>query len=346
LSLLPRLLTQRRKSAAITKCSTLTNCSTALISTAGTVSPVVASSSVSASVSASATPDSGWKILDDFFGDSSAAAGKETQAFSDSSPTESRPPQPTGEELRQKLTEDLRNWQSKFATAADKGAEDLETRVTEITKRQVENGVHGHGAALVVQLEENAESAIAALKKFVKQTVKSIPENPTEEDLEAAFEKCTSKTREYGLRIKKKAEAVRTWKTSYDQETDDLVKSAVESTVEVLDKIHGLGLQEVGMRWAWLDGVTYKDWQNYHKLRNTLTEWQEEVEAVGSKHDGLRVAHEEAAKLEEKAMSTVSTSVNELVRLKDVSKWKIWAEDTTDDFSTQKVCSVLDKRAH
>ena len=99
----------------------------------------------------------------------------------------------------------------------------------------------------------------------------------------------------------------------------------------------GLGLQEVGMRWAWMDGVTYQDWQKYHKLRNTLSEWQAEVEAVGSRHDGLRLAHEEAAKLEDKAMSTASTMVNELVRLKDVSKWKIWAEDASDDFSDNKV---------
>jgi len=40
------------------------------------------------------------------------------------------------------------------------------------------------------------------------------------------------------------------WKASYDQETDSLVQAAVRSTVEVLEKIHSLGLQEVGMRWV------------------------------------------------------------------------------------------------
>ncbi|KAF2646149.1 hypothetical protein P280DRAFT_512348 [Massarina eburnea CBS 473.64] len=303
-------------------------------STLYSTTDAVSSNTGSISSSASTTPGSGWKVLDDFFGESSTSSS-DTQTLSTS--TESRRPQPTGEELREKLTEDLRNWQTKFATAADKGAEDLETRVAEITKRQVENSVNGHGAALVVQLEETAESAISALKKFIIKTVKSLPENPTEKDLDLAFEECNFKTRDLGIGIKKRAEAVRAWKGSYDLETDTLIQSAVASTVEVLEKIHGLGLQEVGMRWAWLDGVTYKDWQNYHKLRNTLTEWQAEVEAVGSKHEGLRVAHEEGNKLEEKAMATVSTSVNELVRLKDVSKWKIWAEDATDDFTSKKV---------
>ncbi|KAF1957745.1 hypothetical protein CC80DRAFT_559720 [Byssothecium circinans] len=302
------------------------------LSSSTETAPTAVASSIS-SVASAATA-SGWKVLDDFFGGDSSTASEETQT---SSSTVSKRPQPTGEELKKKLANDLRNWQTKFATAADKGAEDLETRVAEITKRQVENGANGHGAALVVQLEETSDSAISSLKKFIIKTVKSVPQNPTEKDLDSAFEKCSYKTRELGLGIKKKAEAIRAWKVSYDEETDNLVKSAVESTVEVLEKIHGLGLQEVGMRWAWLDGVTYKDWQNYHKLRNTLTEWQAEVEAVGSKHEGLRIAHEEATKLEDKAMSIVSTSVNELVRLKDVSKWKIWAEDATDDFSSKNV---------
>jgi len=280
------------------------------------------------------TTKSGWGVLDDFFGSVSGTPASEVKIATSTKPLE---PKLTGAELREKLNEDLRGWQTKFATAADKGAEDLDTRVSEITKRQIENGVHGHGAAMIVQLEETAESTISTFKKFIQQTIKKLPTDASEEQLEAAYEKCVTKTRELGIAAKEKAQAIRSWKTAYDQETDNLVRAAVASTVEVLDRIHGLGLQEVGMRWAWMDGVEYQDWQNYHKLRHTLTEWQEEVEAVGSKHEGLRLAHEEAAKLEDKAMSIASAMVNELVRLKDVAKWKIWAEDSTDDFSDKKV---------
>lgn len=286
--------------------------------------------------SASAAVKSGWEAVDEYFGgDSSTTASSVEQE----TPTAVEPAEPklTGDELKAKLNEDLRNWQTKFATAADKGAEDLEQRVEEITKRQVDSAVNGHGRALVVKLEETAESTIAKLKNYIKKTVKSLPEDASEADLEAAYEECSSKTREHGLTVKEKAQDVRAWKAAYDEETDSLVQAAVRSTVEVLEKIHGLGLQEVGMRWAWTDGVTYKDWQNYHKLRNTLTEWQAEVEAVGSRHEGLRVAHEEAKKLEDEAMTIASNMVSELVRLKDVSKWKIWAGDSSDDFSDQKV---------
>jgi hypothetical protein len=213
--------------------------------------PTVASSSASAPSSGSTT-ESGWGVLDDFFGsESSSTASHEVEAHTPSA----QPAQPklTDAELQEKLNQDLRNWQTKFATAADKGAEDLEVRVADITNRQVDSAVHGHGRALVVKLEETAESTIAKLKSHIKKTINSTPEDAAEVDLEAAYEECSTKTREYGLTVKERAQDVRAWRAAYDEETDSLVQAAVRSTVEVLEKIHGLGLQEVGMRWVRID---------------------------------------------------------------------------------------------
>lgn len=211
------------------------------------------SSTVTSSSAASASPDSttksGWGVLDDFFGVDSSTTTP-TNAQTQSSATKPADPQLTGAELQDALNEDLRKWQTKFATAADKGSEDLELRVDEITKRQIHIGPNGLGRALVVKLEETADSTISNLKSFIKRTVKSLPEDVTEEDLNSAYEKCSSKTRELGLTVKEKANDVRSWKATYDQETDSLVQAAVQSTVEVLEKIHNLGLQEVGMRWV------------------------------------------------------------------------------------------------
>ncbi|USP77692.1 uncharacterized protein yc1106_04966 [Curvularia clavata] len=289
-----------------------------------------ASSSASVA-SPSSTPASGWGVLDDFFG-SESASSDESKPTAAVEPAE---PKLTGAELQEKLNNDLRQWQSKFAAAADKGADDLEVRVEEITNRQINNAVNGHGKALLVKLEETADSTIAKLKNYIQKTIASLPDDASEADLETAYEDCSAKTREFGLTVKERAKDIRAWKASFDQETDSLVQAAVRSTVEVLDKIHGLGLQEVGMRWAWTDGVTYQDWQNYHKLRSTLDEWQAEVEAVGSKHEGLRLAHEKAKELEDKAMAIASDMVAELVRLKDVSKSKIWAGDASSDFTNK-----------
>jgi hypothetical protein len=209
--------------------------------------PTMASSSASVA-SASSTPESGWGVLDDFFGSESAStASGEAKPSTD---VDSAVPKLSSAELQEKLNNDLRQWQSKFAAAADKGAEDLEVRVEDITSRQIDNAVNGHGKALLVKLEETADATIAKLKSYIKKTIASLPEDASEADLEAAYEDCSKKTREYGLTVKERAQDIRAWKVSYDQETDDLVRAAVRSTVEVLEKIHGLGLQEVGMRWV------------------------------------------------------------------------------------------------
>ncbi|CAN9080586.1 unnamed protein product [Alternaria alternata] len=288
--------------------------------------PTIASSSASI-VPPSSTEGSGWGVLDEFFGSESAnTASGELEATS-VKPSE---PKLTGAELQEKLNQDLRDWQTKFATAADKGSEDLEVRVAEITKRQIDNAVHGHGKALVVKLEETADSTIAKLKSYIKKTVESLPEDATDADLEAAYEECGTKTREFGLTVKERAQDI----------------PAVRSTVEVLgEDPQPWSSRSEACRWAWTDGVTYKDWQNYHKLRNTLNEWQAEVETVGSRHEGLRLAHEESKKLEDKAMAIASDMVAELVRLKDVSKSKIWAGDASDDFSDKVFAPRVRKAA-
>ena len=240
-------------------------------------------------------------------------------------------------ELRERIKNDLRTWQGKFAAAADKGSEDLDERVKEITSRQIDSQAHGIGKALLVQLEEASKSSIDGLKSTIKQTVKNIPKDVTEDQLESAYKKLVTATRTAGMAIREKAQAVRSWKQTYDEETDYLVKSAVESTVAVLDNIQDLGLQEVGMRWAWMEGVTYKDWAKYHELRHTFEEWRSEVEEVGANHDGLHKAHEEGDKVEDKAMAIAGEAAKELARLKDVARWKLWAGDSTDDFSNKKV---------
>lgn len=303
---------------------------------------ITASAWASASASASHSA-SGWDALNDFW----PADAPTTSAEEPDTKTKTRPaePQLSGDELKEKLNDDLRQWQNKFAVAADKGVEDLEQRVADITKRQSENGIKGHGAALVVQLEETAGATIEKFKKFIKQTVKALPEDASEKQLEDAYEDTIARTRELGLSVKEKAQAVRTWKSNFDIETDNLVRAAVSSTLEVLERVQSLGLQEIGMRWAWIEGVTYKDWKNYHKLRTTLNEWKDEVEAVGAGHEGLRAVHEEAKNVEDAAMASAQRMVSELVRLKDVSKWKIWANDATDDFSDKKVPVRVSKAA-
>ncbi|KAF1985493.1 hypothetical protein K402DRAFT_413323 [Aulographum hederae CBS 113979] len=238
-------------------------------------------------------------------------------------------------EVREKIASDLKNWQEKFAVAADKGAEDLKERVKDITHHQADSQAKAVGQSLVVRLEETVHSRIASVKKDINKTVRGLTESADSAEIESANDKVIASIRSAGIAIKDRAQAVRTWKEKYDHETVSLVKAASDSTLDVIDNIRDLGLQEIGMRWAWMEGVTYKDWSKYHALKKTFDEWRDEVEAVAMQHEGLTAAKQKGEQVEEKAMSVAQDAAKELGRLKDVAKWKLHAQDSTDDFSSK-----------
>lgn len=243
----------------------------------------------------------------------------------------------TPEQTREKIASDLKNWQEKFAKAADKGTEDLEERVKKITDRQIEKQAQAVGEALIIQLEEASTSELNKFQSTVTKLVKALPENPHEKELAGAEEKLSQATREAGLVIREKAQALRIWKEKYDEKTDSLVSAASTSTLDVLDNIRDLGLQEIGMRWAWMDGVTYKDWSKYHEVKKTFDEWTKEVEAVAKTNPGITKAKEAGNDVEARGMAVAEATAKELTRLKEVGKWKIQAVDSSDDFSTRYV---------
>lgn len=260
-----------------------------------------------------------------------------TTTTSQDSTSESPVPREEDEETRQKIANDLKNWQEKFARAADKGTEDLEQRVREITDRQIENQVKGVGEALVIQLEEAADSEIKKLKTSIIKLVRALPEEPTTKQYSKAEEELSTATKKAGAHIKDKAQSMRQWREKFDGETQSLVSAASESTLEVIDNIRDLGLQEIGMRWAWMEGVTYKDWSKYHSVKKTFDEWRKEVEVVTTDHDGLRKASDAAADIESRGMAIAEDSAKELRRLKEVGIWKLQSADGSDDFSTKYV---------
>lgn len=207
----------------------------------------------------------------------------------------------------------------------------------EITEHQIENQVTGVGEALVVQLEESSKSEFTKLKKAIRKIVKGLPRDKSETGVKKAEEELSKATRSAGLAVKDKAQALRSWRQGMEQETQSLVNAASESTLEVIDNIRDLGLQEIGMRWAWMEGVTYKDWANYNLLKKTFDEWRQEVEAVTRNHEGLQKATDAGNEVESRGMAIAEQTAKELARLKQVGKWKIQAADASDDFSTRYI---------
>lgn len=243
------------------------------------------------------------------------------------------------EEIRQKAQEvvakDLKTWQEKFSKAADEGSDELEQRVTEITDRLIQNQAQKVGRALNIQLKETVKSSLSSLKSNVISIVRSST------DKEAKEEALSTAVRKAGIAIKEKAQAVRTWRQGYDREANSLVSKAAEDTFEIIDHIRDLGLQEIGMRWAWTDGITHKDWTKYHKLKGKFDEWRSDVEKIATEHPGLALARAASEEVESKAMDVAEGAATELARLKETSRWKISTNDSSDDWSTKVIPAVV-----
>ncbi|KAL9112547.1 MAG: hypothetical protein Q9227_003118 [Pyrenula ochraceoflavens] len=242
---------------------------------------------------------------------------------------------------RDKIATDLRTWQEKFAIAADKGSDDLSERVNDIMEGLISSEVDGEANGLWSALNKSAEVEIMNVKRLIKEAVTSLPEDSGKQELEHAESQIFGGIRTAGMSVRDRAQALRKWYNVFDTTLLQRAEAASTTTLSVLDNISDLGLQEIGMRWAWMDGVTYQDWAKYHELKHTFSNWRTEVQDVAMKHEKLEKARNAGTEIVSKAMDVAEAAAKELVRLKDVGKWKIRARDSSDNFENRVVPAAV-----
>ncbi|KAM0346387.1 hypothetical protein ACHAPU_005450 [Fusarium lateritium] len=229
---------------------------------------------------------------------------------------------------REMVAQDLETWQTKFATQADEGATDLEERVDDIAKRMIEENVNVNGKQLFNDLEATIDQELKTLRAKISSLAGS------NGDSAGANEKIVSSVRSSGMAIKQKAQAIRQWRQTYDKELQETVVTVADVHFQVLDETRNLALQQIGMRWAWTDAITYKDWAKYHELKATLNEWTEQLKQLIVTHPALLEAQDASARVEDEGMEIASGAAKELARLKEVARWKVSAGDSSDNFDS------------
>ncbi|KAH7489812.1 hypothetical protein FOMA001_g2560 [Fusarium oxysporum f. sp. matthiolae] len=258
-------------------------------------------------------------------------------------PVQAPPPTENESEKRRKAREmvaqDLETWQTKFATQADEGATDLEERVDEIAKRMIEENVNTNGQKLFDDLETTIDRELTGLRNKIVELA------GTNADVVDVNQKIVTAVRSSGMAIKQKAQAIRQWRQGYDQELQETVITVADVHFQVLDETRNLALQQIGMRWAWTDGITYKDWAKYHELKRTLNEWTEQLKQLIVTHPALLEAQDAAARVEDEGMEIASVAAKELARLKDVARYKVAAGDTSDNFDVDAMKLAAEQAA-
>lgn len=238
-------------------------------------------------------------------------------------------------QARERVASDLQVWQEKFSVAAQRGAEELKNHVDDIVGSHIASGAKSHGESLAVALDTVVADELATVKSRINSLAKSLPYEDLPEDEHTANDELLKEIRRAAIDIRERAQAIREWHRSFDEELVFRVSIAINSTLDILDNVRDLGLQEIGMRWAWMDGVTYKDWAKYRSLKAQFDDWRSDVSRVALEHPKLEEATSMANELLTHGMEIAETTAKELARLKDVGKWKIAARESSDNFDTR-----------
>ncbi|KAK4649864.1 hypothetical protein QC762_704420 [Podospora pseudocomata] len=239
---------------------------------------------------------------------------------------------PVRRAARETVAADLKDWQERYAKAVDEGAAEIDNRVQEISKRMIRRNARITGKALLDQLQEATVSELVLLRGDILDIINAV--NDKELGTEDAQEEIVQAVRQAGMAIKDKAQAVRHWREEYETELQASITQAAETHFTVLQGIRDLALQRIGMKWAWTDGITYKDWAKYHLLKSRFDEWKGDLEKLIVTHPNLEAAQVEGANIEDEAMKLAATAAKELGRLKQVANWKLVAGDVTEEFDS------------
>ena len=115
------------------------------------------------------------------------------------------------------------------------------------------------------------------------------------------------------------------------------INEAARSHFHLIDDIRDLAIQKIGMKWAWMDGVTYKDWRLFHRLKTEFTMWRNGLEQKVVNHPSLAKVVDAADDVEDLGMVYARDAALELKRLKEVGYWKVIAGDASENFDSDKM---------
>ncbi|KAK1777566.1 hypothetical protein QBC45DRAFT_186191 [Copromyces sp. CBS 386.78] len=239
---------------------------------------------------------------------------------------------PARRSARETVAADLQDWQERYSKAADQGASEISARIYEITKKMIRRNAKVTGKALLDELQATTVSELVQLRRKIIQIIGAV--NKESASIDEGRHQITAVVRQAGMSIKERAQEVRTWRENYEAEMQSAITNAAEAHFTILGDIRDLALQKLGMKWAWMDGVTYKDWAKYHELKSRFEDWNNDLKNLIVTHPGLEAAQNEAAAVEEEAMNTAASAAKELARLKQIAVRKLEAGDDSEEFES------------
>ena len=250
----------------------------------------------------------------------------------------------TKEEAKEIIKSDLHTYSAKFSTTSLKTLSELETQIDEICDKAIRSN---HKAVVndIAELEKLVEKGTRDLKAEVVELASHLSPDSTSEEKAVSQEQLFAATRHLGTQIRDNAQLVRKDAEKYLAKVYDDVSEAADQKLEILDGVNNAGMQELGMKWAWMDWVSYKDWAKYHELKKEMRESRTAIIKSAESNEKLRELTKWVEdEWEGKATEIAKNAAEQLKTIKKIGKKKIELADASEDFTDGHI-PVAAKRA-
>lgn len=273
---------------------------------------------------------------------SSASASK---ASDEAAGASVQPKKMTKAEAKDMIKNDLLSWSAKFKSSSAKTVADLRSQIDEISGKahtDKQDSVETELASLQKLVDEGLANLRAEAIKLASQLK---PESAREEK-DAAVDKLLAAARLLGARIRDTAQSLRKDAENHIAKLYVDVSKAADQHLDVLDSVNDLGMQELGMKWAWMDYVGYKDWAKYHDLKKEIKESRAIIiESAESNEKLLEVTQWVESAWEGRATEIAKEAAEALKQVKEIGKKKIELADASGDSTDGHIPSIAEKAA-
>ncbi|KAI5305661.1 hypothetical protein KEM56_003705, partial [Ascosphaera pollenicola] len=251
-------------------------------------------------------------------------------------PSSASSQRPAENTAQRSVADDLTEWETKFASSVDKGSAELLKQISDIIAQKRATKPIDEATRLLDNLNEHVTAQFDSVKANIIELITAFPQNATAEDHAAALSSLQEEIMAAGTDIKANAQILREYVSDFVKDLLNEVLAATNNTIDVISNIQTLGIEQIGMKWAWMENVSYEDWSKYNALKKAEPTWKSEVRDIAILHEGLIKLRREADEILSSGMDAVEKAAASLKELHEIGKWKILAEDSSEEFEVRE----------
>jgi hypothetical protein len=241
------------------------------------------------------------------------------------------------EEAKEMIKQDLITWSAKFSASSDKTLANLKSQIDEIAEKAY-NRKRKSVETDLTSLQRLVDDGFTNLKAEIVSLAKQLTPESSSDVRNAAEDKLLTATRHLGTEIRDKALYIRKDAEKFLAKVYDDVSEAANQRLVGLDGINDMGMQELGMKWAWMGYVSYKDWAKYHDLKEQMGESRATIIRSAQSNEKLeKITQWIEDEWEGRATDIAKEAAEELKHVKKVGKKKIVLADASDDFTDDHI---------